>query len=304
MSVLLENLVATLSIFYKSSLRNHITLILESGTSALWLVATLFLIKYGKQQSSTYIYIRIIALWISLILMLWVIWRSTPLRVNISIMKWALRSALPFAVSELLAWASMRVDVLVIAFLVGEYATGLYSPAVGLVNALFLIPSAVYLVITPVLSNLFVVDTRQAWVTAKNGLLLLAIIGLAMSTVLMFGAGLLVSVLGVTFQEVREVLRLLSPVLFIHSLTFGLAAILVATNQQANRTIVQSVAVATKASLNLLLVSWIGVRGAAIVYILSEIVLFVGYAWLVLQQHSQPANFFRFLQNIGDPDGS
>lgn len=297
-SVLLENLVVTLSVFYKSTLQNHITFILESGSNGIWLVATFLLMKSGEQQASVYILIRIVALLISFILVLWIIGRTIPLKVTISTTKWALRSALPFALSELLAWAAMRVDVLVIAFLIGEYATGLYSPAVGLVNALFLIPSAVYLVITPVLSNLFVTNVKQAWITARNSILLLVVIGLTMSIALLFTAGLLSSVLGGTFQEVREILRLLSPVLFIHSLTFGLAAILVATNQQAKRAIVQSIAVATNACLNLILVSWMGVRGAAMVYILSEMVLLFGYAWLVLNQHSQPVDFMNFLRDI------
>jgi O-antigen/teichoic acid export membrane protein len=281
LSVLLDNLVATLLTVFKASLRNQLTSILESGANALWLLATLFLVGLGSQQAAAYVRLRAGAFLVSLVVIVVMVCRSTRVRVSLQTTKRAISEAGPFATSELLAWASMRVDVLIIAFVLGERATGLYSPAVGLVNALFLAPAAVYMVIMPVLSNLFVDTTEQAWVTARNSLLLLMVVGLGMSTALALGANPIASILGASFRDVQGILRLLSPVLFIHSLTFGLAAILVATDQQANRTVVQAIAVATSASLNLLVLPWAGVRGAAVVYIVSDMVLLIGYAWLV-----------------------
>lgn len=291
LSVLLDNLIATLLTAYKASLRNKTTSILESGANAIWLLATLLLVKMGEHQAVVYVRIRLGALSVGFIAILLIVWRSASLKVTIQTTRRAIGEALPFATSELLAWASMRVDVLIVALILGEYATGLYSPAVGLVNALFLAPATVYLVVMPVLSNLFVTDAKQAWLTARNGILLLVVIGFGMSTALALGASPLASILGTSFRDIQEILRLLSPILLIHSLTFGLAAILVATNQQANRTIVQAIAVAANTFLNLLVVPRTGIRGAAVVYVISDVVLLIGYAWLVRNYRSRASSF-------------
>jgi O-antigen/teichoic acid export membrane protein len=175
----------------------------------------------------------------------------------------------------------MRVDVLIVALLLGEIEVGQYSPAVGIVNAAFLIPAAVYLVITPVLSNLFVTNAQQGWLTAKRGLLLLLVIGSTLSLVLFIMATPTVALLGHSFSGSLQVLQILSGILFVHSLTFGLVAIIIAANLQTQRTIVQVVAVLVNILLNLLVSRWAGIRGTAVVYVITEMVLFSGYGWLV-----------------------
>jgi O-antigen/teichoic acid export membrane protein len=175
----------------------------------------------------------------------------------------------------------MRVDVLIAAFFLGERAVGLYSPAVGIVNALFLLPATVYAVVVPVLSNLFETNIKQAWRTAKRAIGLLFVIGIGMSLALSVGARVLISLLGASFAGSREVLQILSIILALHSLSYGMAAIVVVANQQRRRVVVQAVVVSINAILNLLIVRWAGIRGVAVVYVLTEVVLLIGYARLV-----------------------
>jgi O-antigen/teichoic acid export membrane protein len=181
----------------------------------------------------------------------------------------------------------MRLDVLIVAMILGEVAVGLYSPAVGLANALFIIPAAVYAVILPVLSNLFASHVDQAWLTAKRSLWLLLALGAGLSVTLYLLAGPLVSLLGTSFAGSQEILQILSVILFIHSISIGMAAILVAVNEQAKRTVVQAIAVVVNGTLNLLAVSVLGIRGAAYVYVLTEVVLASGYTWLVLRYRAR-----------------
>jgi O-antigen/teichoic acid export membrane protein len=209
------------------------------------------------------------------------------LRPNLITARRAARETLPFAASEFLAWASMRVDVLIVALLLGETEVGQYSPAVGIINAAFLIPAAVYMVVTPVLSNLFVTNVRQGWLTARRSLLLLLAVGVVISLALFMLAGPAAALLGQSFSGSRQVLQILSSILFVHSITFGLAAIIVATGLQTQRTMVQVVAVIVNVSLNLLVLRWAGIRGAAVVYVITEMVLFSGYGWLVWQHWRQ-----------------
>jgi O-antigen/teichoic acid export membrane protein len=177
--------------------------------------------------------------------------------------------------------ASMRQDVLIVALMLGEKAVGLYSPAVGIINAAFILPGAIYLVITPVLSNLFTTNVRQAWVIAKKSLMVSALAGLMETLGLIIIAGPVVSLLGVTFHGSHQVLLTLSAILFTHSIAFGMASILVATGQQTKRTLIQIIVVATNAILDFAIVRWAGILGVAIVYVISDIFLTFGYSWLV-----------------------
>jgi O-antigen/teichoic acid export membrane protein len=60
-----------------------------------------------------------------------------------------------------------------------------------------------------------------------------------------------------------------------------MAAIMVATNQQVKRTYIQVIAAIANIILNLLVVSRFGINGVAFVYVITEIILMVGYTWVV-----------------------
>lgn len=286
-SIWLDTLFSTPLTAFKASLRNQFTSLLEGGADTAWFAVTLALIAAGERQAANFIWARIAVQAIFLAIALALVGRVVRLQPNLPTARRAVRETLPFAASEFLAWTSMRVDVLIVALLLGETEVGQYSPAVGIINAAFLIPAAVYLVVTPVLSNLFVTNVRQGWLTAKRSLLLLLAVGVAMSAALFLLAGPAAALLGQSFRGSRQVLQILSAILFVHSLSFGLAAILIAANLQTRRTVVQVVAVLVNVSLNLLVVRWVGIRGAAVVYVITEMVLFSGYGWLVWQHWRQ-----------------
>jgi O-antigen/teichoic acid export membrane protein len=287
LAVWLDSTFASVLTSYKASLRNKYTSALDAGSDTLWLLATVLLVFLGTRNAAAYFLVRIAVLAGSLAVALFLAGRAVWIRPQMHTIRQILGEAFPYAASEFLAWTSMRLDVLIVAMLLGEVAVGLYSPAVGLANALFIIPAAVYAVILPVLSNLFANHVEQAWLTAKRSLWLLMALGAALSIALYFLAGLLVSLLGTSFGGSQEILQILSVILFIHSISFGMAAILVAVNEQAKRTVVQAIAVAVNGVFNLVAVSVFGIRGVAYVYVLTELVLLGGYSWLVLRYHTR-----------------
>jgi O-antigen/teichoic acid export membrane protein len=275
---------------FRASLRNTYSAVLEAGTVGLWLLMTFLLTTSGQAQPLAYLGVRIVASLVGVVVSSLLVWHKVQPRVSLLFIKRALGEALPFAGSEILAMANMRQDVLIVALMLGDKAAGLYSPAVGIINAAFVLPAAIYLVITPVLSNLFATNVDKAWVIAKQGILLLALAGLAASIGLVVIAGPIISLLGVTFHGSREVLLTLSVILFSHSISFGMASILVATGQQKKRTIIQAIVVAINAILDFAIVHWAGIIGVAIVYVISDILLLVGYSWLVWRNRSAVIN--------------
>jgi len=175
----------------------------------------------------------------------------------------------------------MRLDVIIVAFALGNYSVGLYSPAVSIVNALFFIPLSVYMVMVPSLSHLFESDLLQAWKSSKRFTLLLSVVGGLSSILLFVCADWVVALLGESFAGSGMILRILSVILLLKSLSFAMAGILVAGGRQSQRVIIQAIAVVLGTLLNLIVVFRFGINGVAVVFVITELILFLGYMGLV-----------------------
>ena len=127
-------------------------------------------------------------------------------------------------------------------------------------------------------------------------------LGLGLAILIGLSSEELISLLGAEYKDTTAVLRILSLNIFVHSITYAMAIILIALNQQKNRTYVQIGAVVFAIVANLLVVKWAGIQGAAIVYVLSECILAVGYLFLVGQYYmknkQKPQNIKIMLVNI------
>lgn len=278
----LTSLFASTLTTFKAVLRNKITSVLEVSSVVARLIGVSALIAGGATLASLFIQMQSIILFTSLLASVAIGHRLLHFQPSWQTALAALRQSPSYAASDFLVMLFMRQDVLIVALLLGDTAAGLYSPAVGVLNAAFLAPGAVHLVIVPVLSNLFAVDRRQAWRTTRRSFGLLLVIGIVISLALFFGAPLVGWLLGASFSQSQNILKILSPIIFFHSINFGLAAVLVAGDLQTQRSRVQAVAVFMNALLNLMVVRWAGITGVAVVYVITEIVLIIGYGWLTL----------------------
>jgi len=176
----------------------------------------------------------------------------------------------------------MRADVTIVAISLDEQSTGLYSSASSLVNALFFIPATIYSVAVPALVRVLDGEGREG--LAQMLLLTFsafALVGCALwGGIWLSAPRLLLFLLGEDFAASGPILAVLSPILLLKSLSFALAALLVAGGWQYHRTVAQAFSALTNAGLNILIVRRYGVLGVAWVYVLSEMVLLLGYAIL------------------------
>ncbi len=195
-----------------------------------------------------------------------------------------LHEAKAFMLADVAVAIYLRADLTIVSFILGSDGASVYGPALNLANMSFLVPSALYFLVVPVLAQarLRSMDTFdrlgkfQALGQLLSGLLLTAIMFvLAEPIIRVFYGG--------NYLSSAAVLRLLSPMLAIKSLNFGMGALLTTAGLQAHRTTMQ-VGVATfNACGNLVAVSIWGVMGAAVVYILSEALLLLGYLLIFLR---------------------
>ena len=279
--VWLDSILMTALSAFKASLRNEYTLIIESSSDFIWFIGTLGLIYLGTKLPEAYVTLRLVILLTTCIIAYYLIHRLLGLHISREIIQISLKACPPYAVSEFLALALMRLDVIIVAFALGNYSVGLYSPAVSIVNALFFIPLSVYMVMVPSLSHLFESDLLQAWKSSKRFTLLLSVVGGLSSILLFVCADWVVALLGESFAGSGMILRILSVILLLKSLSFAMAGILVAGGRQSQRVIIQAIAVVLGTLLNLIVVFRFGINGVAVVFVITELILFLGYMGLV-----------------------
>lgn len=285
--VWLDSLLRTALTAYKTSLQNKYTLLLESTSSFLWLIGTVLLIYLGSTTPEPFAAIRLVILLATVLIAFWLIYRWIGLHANRQTMQGLLRQTPPYAFSELLSLAAMRFDVVIVAFALGSYYVGIYSPPVSIVNAVFFIPLAIYVVMVPTLSNLFDHNPARAWSGARKFTFLLFLAGLGLSIILWASANLIATFLGESYAGSALILQILSAILLFKSLSTAMAGILIAGGQQAQRATVQAIVVGLAITIDLLIVSRFGIQGVAVVFVLAELLLFLGYLGLVWRLHAQ-----------------
>jgi len=285
LAVFLDNLFLTLLTAFMASLRNYLTSIFLTISDAVWVILTIYLVGRGHRQASDFMLMRGGVMLFSVVIAGFFVYHWYQPKINLGTLKQALQQTLSYAVSEFLTMSAMRIDLLIVAFYLGETAAGLYSPAVSLVNALFLPISAISGVFLPVLSSLFAKNISQAWKTAIRSFWLHAGAGAFLTLGVVAGAKYLVAFLGSRFSGSLEIIHILSSIIFIHALIFALTNILIATGQQGRRALLQLIAVVLNVILNVAVVKIAGIRGVAIVYLLTEIFLLLTYATAVIRNY-------------------
>lgn len=188
-----------------------------------------------------------------------------------------------FALSDLLATVYMQADVVILSNIKGKTATGIYSPALNLINALFVFPNAVYTYIIPSLSRWFRNNSEKFVALARKLILLVSLIGIIMSLgIALLGKPATNLFLGDRYSTSGELMVRLSPILLLKCLEFGFAAIIVAANKQKSRLIPQAIAAIINVGLNLIFIPRLAEFGAALVYLATEIILFVSYGIIAI----------------------
>ncbi len=269
----------------KAVLRNKVSAFQEALYNISVLGVALILVANHAITAQNFLVWRIVIQALFLSLIIFYIKQQLGLTFSSEIIRLALRKFPPYLSSDFLATLFMRMDILLVSIFLTKKEVGLYSPAVGIINATFLIPSAVYIVIIPVISNLFIYNPQRAWQTARRNILVLGCVGLALFVGMIVFSKVATIFLGSAYKDIQPLLLLLSPVVLLHSLTYGMASVLVAAQLQVRRSWIQLIAVVVDGILNAYLLPRIGINGAAIAYLISEIVVVSGYTWIVYREY-------------------
>ena len=268
---------------FKAELRNEVTLLLQVVGATLFCGASLLLVNYGATVVQ-FAWGRTAAFALMGLLGLYLAIRNFGLNPRLADLKSVGADSFSFLLSDALAIIYLSIDLTIVAIVLGESESGLYAPAVTLVNTLFIIPNTIYTVMVPVITRAYIRGERQIRILSTGLILGLTVLGLAMSIVVFGLASPIIAFLyGPAFSASANVLTILSAVLFFKSINYALAAILTAISLQRERVIAQAFAAFTNVALNLLVVQRYGILGVAIVYVLTETLLCLGYGSFVVK---------------------
>lgn len=215
--------------------------------------------------------------------------------------KGLLREAIPYASSAVLFQLSARIDVVLLGFMIGAAAAGIYNVAYRVIFMLQFLPYFAGLAVLPLASRLHSKGERHELNKVfKDTLNLAVIISVpAVAGLWLVAPELIALVFGEEFSESVVILRWLAVFLFLVSLKHILGAFLTACGLQAARAKAQWVGAVTSVVGNGALIPMIGVEGAALAAVIAEAVLVLLFAWKLSAVLGWPRIVTRFAMSIG-----
>lgn len=192
--------------------------------------------------------------------------------------------AIPFHASDLINIIFRQIDVTLVTFLSSSLmAISNYSLMISFFNVFSTIILSLMNVAVPSLSK----ERARSNFTPKKDLLrtififfVLGLIGwIALS---LFGQPTINLILGEQYDLASELISNSGIILLVSSINVGLAAIIIANNKQKNRIFPQITSLIVKVGASLIMFPVLQIEGLRRVYVLSEIILSVGYFFIIL----------------------
>lgn len=284
-----EELINTVIVSYQATLRVRMASLFTVVPQGLLLLGTV-LLMWRTQELSANLAMRglVMAGCTVLIGALW-LWRA-PLQMHGSRFFPIILASLPFALSNFLVMLYGTADIVLVGQLLGSAAAGVYAPASNLIGLVYLAPGAYFTVMVPVLSS----ETNRAAPGAQRTASLYVgssvLLGGLLAAGMMLVAPLFIQIAyGAAYAQTIELLPLLSIVVWLHTVSFSLAAILTAQDLQKQRLIPQAAAAVINIALNVVLLQRFGLIAVAWSFVASEIILVAGYWYLYRRAPAQSA---------------
>jgi O-antigen/teichoic acid export membrane protein len=175
-----------------------------------------------------------------------------------------------------------RVDVVLLSKLAGDYVTGVYSVAYRALGTLQLIPYSVLYSVLPSLSRNHWGDVEKDRLERAMGLLLIVAFAIVLATFVVAAPAVRL-LLGPRYVESVPILKILIWATIPMYINFGLNVALLAMGRERIFLITSAVCLAVNFIGNLLLIPMFSWRGAAVLTILTELLLLAQNVYWVRQ---------------------
>ena len=193
-----------------------------------------------------------------------------------------LKEALPIAVSGIFALIAFRVDMVMLEIIKGSVAVGWYSAAYRLMEALLFFPSMYTLSVYPLLSKFYVDSHESLKISYYKSFKYLTIISLPIvAATTLLAPDIILLIYQSSYSESIIALQILIWALPFIFLSYVLGSTIVSVNKQVEVVKITFITMIINIGLNLVLIPLWGFVGAACVTVITEIVLFLSYFYIV-----------------------
>lgn len=206
--------------------------------------------------------------------------RFGNLKITLSsrVLRSTFKKVLPFGIKDFLATIYSRIDVVLIGFVVGETASGIYNVGYRAIFFLLFIPNFAGTSIFPIISRMFYDSKFEFRKMYNKSLNMMVIIGLPVSAGLwLIAPQLIEKIFGSNFIESALILRILAAIFFIKCISKTMAVFMMSSDKQKEYAKAQFMATVFSFVANFVLIFLYGPIGAAIATVLSGLLLSIIY---------------------------
>ncbi len=195
-----------------------------------------------------------------------------PFRASLGDLKWAFKAALPLGVAGLLVCFYDVMDPILLSRMDNIRSVGYFSSAMRFTWPVVIAVQAICATVFPLLSSYWNRQTGDFRRTLQGVVNVAVLLGAGTFCIFNSCPESIMGLLGPEMVEAAFILRLLSWVVFFRAITSVVAPLIIITGRTKHALWLVAIAVSTKAALLTLLIPRYGVAGAAVGYIISEIV--------------------------------
>nr|WP_319372586.1 flippase [uncultured Methanobacterium sp.] len=228
-----------------------------------------------------YLIINFIILLFNVVICLWK-FVVPKFEIDFKFWKALIMEAYPLAIASIFALIAFKIDTIMLAFISGDVATGLYSAAYKLLEALMFIPSVYATALLPVFSKFHVSSQDSLKFSYYKSFKYLSMLGIpiAVGTTLLADQ-IILFIYRTGYTEATVILQILIwaiPIIFV---SYVLGASITSINKQHETVRISFLCMVLNIVLNLLLIRKYGYIGAAVVTVITELSLFLFYFHLI-----------------------
>lgn len=193
---------------------------------------------------------------------------------NWSFLKNLLKNGLPLSLFGILGYIFFSTDQLILKYYLGYTEVGYYALATKVILSLQILPSLINNVILPIISQK-IVNKEKLSSIVKRGLIGLGGGGAILSLIIISVTPWLIPFFGPQYASATHLIQWLSLILIFMFMTSLLDHILIAFNKQKQDFYLTAVAAIINLILSLLLIPKLGLNGAVIAGVSSQIINFL-----------------------------
>lgn len=207
-----------------------------------------------------------------------------PIRIkfDLDFCKRLFKKSMPFGLFVIFGTLYFQIDTVILSYIKGDEAVGIYQAVVRLIIILMIIPEAFTESLFPRMTKYFYTSKEHLDLIYKKAFKVLLITGLPITAILLIlSQKIIFFIFGESFSKSAGILQILSVVIIFRFLAYVPGTLLTAIEKQKIRMRITGLSCLINILLNLLLIPHFSFWGAAIANLLTHVFLFSSYMTIV-----------------------